>query len=137
MACREPNTRKLWGCDRVANPPAYDIDCWTCGARPGEMGSCATCGGEGAILLDRCPSAILDRTLDGQDAFHMVEAYVRYKDGYLPAAGGMMDQARTFDVALGHMAHLWAHHERINSDKGERMRVLNEKMAAVRKTANG
>lgn len=97
------------------------------------MSNCAVCEGAGSLLMDRCPSAILDRTPEGQDAFAMVESYVRYRDGYLPAPGGMFDQTRTFDLALGHMTHLWAHHQRINSDKAERMRVAREKMEAAKK----
>lgn len=83
------------------------------------MPFCGRCGGTGELPLTRCPTALLEGL--GEDAFTAWEAYIRYRDGYLPAPGGMLDQTRPFDVMLGYATHMWNHHYSIANDKEERI----------------
>lgn len=47
----------------------------------------------------------------------MIRAHSHYRAGFLPVAGGMMDQSSTFADAMGFIAGLVSHHEEIEMER--------------------
>lgn len=50
---------------------------------------------EGIGLINRCPAAMLDK-----EARFFMDLYTHYKNGFLPTAGGVLDQPSVFNKAM-------------------------------------
>lgn len=46
-----------------------------------------------------------------------MSAYSHYRAGFLPASGGMLDQAGTFVAAVNFIAAIVSHHEEIEHER--------------------
>ena len=101
----------MFGCDGDADP-GYWVFCFRCrGDAPDR--SCTVCEGTGKIRLTECPTRIITAEVDA-----MHEAFVHYRVGFLPTAGGMLDQTPAFRDGVRLLATLYAHHEEIESKRG-------------------
>lgn len=56
----------------------------------------------------------------------MIRAYERYQDGYLPANGGMAEQAQCFVEALPWIVRLWSFHEALQRNPKLRFEVSED-----------
>lgn len=98
-ACKSPEARRQWGCDgpaqlRPGQRGVFHVPCWACN-HEGGAGSCAVCDGFGRVWQSRCPTALWEPWLS-----EFLRSLVAYRDGHLPAAGGMNDQAQPWSVAV-------------------------------------
>lgn len=106
--CKGPGgerLRKLYGCEAPAghwDPESKThvgrvvawLPCWECGDAIQE--ACEKCHGDvRGVALYRCPRATLPRW-----ASVVSQAYAWFKQGFLPAGGGMMDQTVWYASAM-------------------------------------
>lgn len=93
------------------------MPCWVC---KGQRESCLTCSdpkdpqrrARRVVWFDRCPTALWESWVG-----RFIASVFRYRDGFLPVAGGMLDQAHVWiealKVALPHLREC----ERIAADR--------------------
>lgn len=101
-------------------PGAFSLPCWRCG---GAAERCSTCADpatgkpRGRVWFDRCPTALWEPWVGD-----VVGSLTHYRAGFLPVAGGMQDQARTWvqalRVGLSHLAEC----ERLADEREARSR---------------
>jgi len=86
---RVDSVRRGWGCDSEAPTPFAYLECWRClGYDP----ECEVCKGDqrGVPMVD-CPFRILPQSIS-----KVVPLFGDFRNGLLPAPGGLLDQAGTF-----------------------------------------
>lgn len=95
----EPKLRRIYGCDGRS----IRVVC-SCGGGHGR--SCGVCE-DGWLTVTRCPASV------PEEVWAVHEAYAHYRSGFLPVAGGVMDQSMGFMAAVRMLDRLYARHEEI------------------------
>jgi hypothetical protein len=103
--CALPALRARWGCDATSRDAngrgaAFSLPCWHC---RGDRETCRVCAlpgdvegkATGLVRFDRCPTALQEPWVG-----RMLDSVSRYRDGFLPAPGGVLDQAYAWTTAL-------------------------------------
>ncbi len=75
--------------------------------------------------MAQCPSRFVTAETD-----EMVRAYERYREGFLPTAGGLDEQARCFTEALPWLSREWTFREWLTRDPKARTSIEQEKANA-------
>lgn len=106
----DPAARLLFGCDADADL-GYSVWCWACHGTPGGCPACEH-SKDGSIELFRCPNHHAT-----PEVVAMISAFIHYRAGFLPMAGGMQDQSATFAGAMGFLTAVVSHHEEIRMER--------------------
>ncbi len=80
----------------------YGVTCWAC---LGE-GECDKCQGTGTLIFDRCAVCLSEPWMPGLLRFYRLQGR-----GFLPAAGGTLDQTHVWMLLFELIDRLWRHHE--------------------------
>lgn len=84
-----PEARKAWGCEQDTEFPQFELPfCLRCN---GTNAECEMCHGSARVPIFRCPLALV-----GSEHYEMVSLFSHYQRGFLPDAGGILDQAPAF-----------------------------------------
>lgn len=111
-ACKDPETRELWGCDHEAKPGGYTLPCWIC---HGEDEDCPLCEGKGRVAITRCPTYMVTPEVTA-----MLRAWRWLDRGFLPNDGAILDQTACFLEACELLDAQEAFYERMARGKAAR-----------------
>jgi len=112
-ACRNPKVAKRWGCKpgtKSKFPFTVDTD-----------------DGKKETVY-RCPYAILRKT----DVWQVIYYFRQYRQGFLPAAGGVLDQPMKLMQALDFLAVELPEYEKRAQEKEDAAEEIKKKIATKR-----